>query len=376
MKILQITLCAALMGALLATGAAAEPTSLKVGHVGHDHHTALYVALDNADRLAERAGVTVKKVEDHKLYELYRDGRKLADVRIVLVGGGSKMPTALAQGVIDVGLGGIAPSVGAFDKGAPVKIIAPLHSRGDMLAVRPDFPADDWAGFVKAVKAGDKPVRIGYKSPIAVAKIIFENALKHEELTFSGDVTDSAVNVHMINVKGGGKLNPSLAGGLIDGYTGNNPFPAVGAERGIAKVIADLEDLPPGDFRDHPCCCIAANADAAADKREAVEAILALLIAATDEMNADVDTAAAAASRWIGTTVELERKSIATSGYSMDPSVHWHSTMTIWFKTMNSLDIFTGALKGLDEAEAGKLVYDFSYLEAAKARVKTDKESE
>jgi len=32
-----------------------EPVTIKLGHVGHDHHTALFVALDNASEYAKES---------------------------------------------------------------------------------------------------------------------------------------------------------------------------------------------------------------------------------------------------------------------------------------------------------------------------------
>jgi len=348
---------------------------LKVGHVGHDHHIALFVAADQAAQYSRESGIDLRPVVDRKFYKLTEDGRVVADIQVVRVGGGSRMPTALAQNVIDVGLGGTAAVLSAVDSGAPVKLIAPLHSKGDMFVVRPDFPAKSWADFITAARTAQRPIRIGYKNPVAVAKVIFEHALRHEGISFSGDMSRSDVKVHMVNVKGGGKLNASLAGRLIDGYVGNNPFPAIGAEKGMLRIVAELEDLPPGTFRDHPCCCLAANTGALAEKRQAIVALLVLLLQANETINADLDSAVASATRWIGTSASVERVSIATSGYSMAVTPEWHGHMAIWVETMNSLAVLKQKLKGLTESEVGKLAYDLMPLEAASRRLAKAREA-
>ena len=97
-------------------GRGTEPVTIKVGHVGHDHHLALFVAADNAEQYGKEAGIALNTVEDRKRYVLTDRGRKVADIEIVRVGGGSKMPTALAQGVIEVGLGGVAPVLAVRSK--------------------------------------------------------------------------------------------------------------------------------------------------------------------------------------------------------------------------------------------------------------------
>ena len=346
-----------------------SPVKLKIGHVGHDHHLALFVALDLANKYRGGDGdITLQTIKDKRFYTLSKKGRKLADIEIIKVGGGSKMPTAIAQNIIDMGCGGIAPILAMIDKGAPLKLISPLHSKGDMFVVSKKSPINSWEDFIKLAKVAKKPIRIGYKNPTSVAKIIFEDALKHEGITCSTNLADRNVQVHMINVKGGGKLNISLANGLIDGYTGNNPFPAIGEAKGLLKIISDLEDLPPGRFKNHPCCGIAASNEAIKSKREALQAMLILMKNATKTINNDPKTAAKIAARWIGTSVNVEKKSIATSGYLMIPSDEWHKTMKVWCKAMNNLGIFTKKLKGLQEDQLGTKAYDFSLLPESSER--------
>jgi NitT/TauT family transport system substrate-binding protein len=347
----------------------ATPVSLKVGHVGHDHHTALFVALDNASEFAERSGIDVKVVEDRKFYELLDQGKKVADLEILKVGGASKMPTALAQDVIEVGLGGVAPVLASADSGAPVKLIAPLHYKGDMFVVKPDFPAKTWEEFVTTAKATKKPIRIGYKNPVAVAKLVFEEALKHEGVTFGGDPAQTDLQVQMVNVKGGGKLNVALASDLIDGYAGNNPFPAIAVETKVGRIVCDLETLPPGTFREHPCCCIAANTKAIESKSEAIVDLLVLLMQGTETINSDPDKAVTAAVRWIGTSESVERMSVPTSGYSMEPSERWHQTMRQWIEAMNRLGIFKDKLKGLEATDVPRVAYDLTLLEKARNKL-------
>jgi len=343
---------------------AAPPVLLRVGHVGHDHHTALYVAADCSANWPAAIGVRLEPVADRKFYKLFRGDEHIADVELAKVGGGSKMPTALAQGAIEVGLGGTAPVLAACDKGAPIRLIAPLHNKGDVFVVSPDFPASSWTEFVTAAKASKRPIRIGYKSPMACAKVIFEGALRHAGIRFSGDPTDARAQVHLVNVKGGSRLNASLASGLVDGYVGNNPFPAIDKEKNLLKAICDLEMLPPGDFLNHPCCCVAAGTAAIDAKGEAMEALLMLLLVATEQINRDLPGTAKIAARWIGTSEAVELESLPTSGYSLAADQEWHRTMGIWIRHMNALGILKKGLKGLDEPAVAQRAYDLSMLES------------
>jgi NitT/TauT family transport system substrate-binding protein len=345
------------------------PVTIKLGHVGHDHHTALYVALDNAEQFANQSEINIKAVEEFKLYELYDRGHKVADIQIVKVGGGSKMPTALAQKIIEVGFGGVAPVLACIDSGAPVKLISPLHYKGDMFVVKPDFPARTWQEFIAIARTTEKPIRIGYKDPVAVAKIVFEEALKHEDITFGGDLSQQDLQVQMVNVQGGGKLNVALSGDLVDGYVGNNPFPAIAVEKSIGRIICDLEELPPGTFRNHPCCCIAANSQIMREKSDAIVDLLVLFLQATETINNDHDKAVASAVKWVGTSEEVERISIPTSGYSMESSKMWYQTMAQWIKAMQGMELFKDKLQGLEPEQVAVIAYDFSLLEQARKKL-------
>jgi NitT/TauT family transport system substrate-binding protein len=345
-----------------------DEVTLRIGHVAHDHHLALYVALDHAREDAALTGISVKAVRDRELYELFDGNRKLANLQIVTVGGGARMPTALAQGIIDVGLGGTAAILAACDRGAPVRLIAPLHSKGDMLVVRPDLSAESWQDFAALIERSETPFRIGYKSPMAVAKLVLEDALQHEGIPFGGDLSRGDLRVHLINVKEDGALNTSLSQGLIDAYVGNNPFPAIAQEIGIGRVVCELDQLPPGRFRNHPCCSVAANVRSLGGKEEAVAGLLVLLLQANETIHSDSDHAVRIACRWLGTSEAVQRASIPTSGFSLAPDAEWHRGMDAWFRAMNDLDVFQGALKGLEPVDGAAVAYEFSFLQQATHR--------
>lgn len=340
-----------------------KPVTLKVGHVGHDHHLALFVAADNGGEYEKQTGCKLTCIRERQLYKLHKNGKLIAQVEFVRVGGGSKMPTALAQNVIEIGFGGVVPVLAAVDSGSPIRMIAPLHYKGDMFVVRNDMPVKTWADFVEYAKQSDKPLRIGYKSPLAVAKLIFEKALEQQELTYSSNPAEANADIIMVNTKGGAKLNVALAGSLIDGYAGNNPFPAIAEQKQIGKVIVDLEEISPELFRDHPCCCIAARTDTLQSKSQAVTALLSLWQEATATINSDRDNAIASAVNWIGTSEQIERKSIATSGYSMNPTQQWHRTMQAWIKVLNEMGTFNGILRELDYESVRAKAYDFGSLQ-------------
>jgi NitT/TauT family transport system substrate-binding protein len=342
-----------------------EMKVLKIGYVGHDHQSALYVAALSPEKTKADCGVYLKEIEAKKHYELMKDNKKLADIELYLSGGGSKMPTLMSQGHFEVGFGGVAAVAFFVDKGSPMKIIAPLHTKGDMLVLTPDTPVSSWEEFVAWARKKETPIRIGFKNPVAVAKLIFERALEEVGLTYTSDESDRSSDILMVHMKGEENLVPGIQNKIIDGYVSNNPWCAIAEAKGAGKCVADLDELPPGIWKNHPCCCIAATDEAMATKQDLIKELLKLIILATQYVNEDPEMHAAQTSEWIGTSVEVESKSLATSGFTTNPNQEWIQAMQIWIDEMNRLGQLDGKLKDKKGNEATDILYDFGALNQA-----------
>lgn len=344
---------------------------LKVGYAGHDHQTALYVACYQAEKTKKDCGVYLKEIDPKKHYEMYQGKNKVADVEIFKAGGGSKIPTMMAQGHFEVGFGGVAPFAFFVDKGSALKIISPLHTKGDMLVVAPDNKVDSWDAFVKWVKETKEPVKVGFKKPVAVAKLILETALKDAGLSYSSDASKKDIEVLLVNMKGQKNLNPGLKNKVIDAYVANNPSCAIAESKKMGKIVADLNELPPGIWKDHPCCGIAANTKAMKEKGDLIKDFLKLVILATNYMNEQQEEIAVKdASKWLGTTIEVEKASIPTSGYTTVVSDDWKKKMYVWIDAMNGMNKLNGGLKGKKDAEVDPILFDFALLETAAKELK------
>ncbi len=344
---------------------------LKIGHVGHDHHTALYVAALNGDMFSKDYGLYLKEIRPKELYELYDGDNLVCELELYKAGGGSKMPTDMAQGIFDIGFGGVAAVAFFVDKGTPMKIISPLHSKGDMLVVGNDLKSriGSWDEFVDFLKKRKESLKVGFKKPKAIALLIFQGALQHEGIAYTFDAQDKDAKVLLVNMKGAGNLNPGLQNQIIDAYVCNNPYCAVAEEKGIGACIADLNDLPPGLWKDHPCCMIAAMEKVIKEKREQVMKFLELIVIATDYINTDQDIAVRSASQWIGTSIEVEKKSIPTSGYLTDPNEAWLQGIYTWVHIMDDLGHIKGELHNKSDEEIHAKSLDLSLIEEARKNV-------
>jgi ABC-type nitrate/sulfonate/bicarbonate transport system substrate-binding protein len=104
-------------------------------------------------------------------------------------------------------------------------------------------------------------------------------------------------------------------------------------------------------------------------KPDTVRRFLELLIAATDYINDQPELGYRSAADWIGTSLEVERKSMPTSGYSTVPDDAFRHGMVITWQNMVKLGKLGEKLKDATEAELDSLLCDFSLLEKARAEL-------
>jgi len=323
--------------------ASAPPVSLTVGHVGHDHHLALYVAALEGERFKKDYGIYLNEVKSREVYDLIENGKTHVRLRLLKVGGGSRMPAAMSRGEIEIGLGGTTAIAKFIDSGSPFKIICPLQTDGDMLVMQKDSPVTDWASFVAAAKEGDKPLKIGYKAPVAVAKMVFERALKAENITCGYDAGEGKSQIILVNFGSEKSPIPLMETKAIDGFVMNQPAVALAVHKGLGKVVSELRDLPPkGKWVNHPCCCIAATTDTLQKHPEPVKALLKVIMLSTQLIKDDQHLAIASASRWTKYDQQVEKDSVPTIAYISEPTDTWIVGMKTWAEMMREVNLFKG----------------------------------
>jgi len=320
-----------------------DAPSIKLGHVGHDHHLALYVAALEGERFKNDFGIYLEEVKAKEVYDLVDGERTLARLNFIKVGGGSRMPAAMSRGEIEVGLGGVVPVAKFADGGQPLKILCPLQTDGDMLVMQKDSPVADWASFVKAAKEGEKPLTIGYKAPVAIAKLVFERALVAEGIAYGYDATDPKARVILVNFGSEASPIPMMETRAIDGFVMNQPGVAVAVAKGLGKVVSELRDLPPkGKWINHPCCCICATEQTLQAHRDAVKGLLKVILLATQLINTNQDLAIDCATRWTKYDLAVEKDSVPTITYLAEPTDSWVTGMKTWAEMAKDVELFTG----------------------------------
>lgn len=340
-----------------------EVPLLRVGHCNHDHHSAVFVSALRGEAMRDAYGIYLEPLGE-SYYALVENGAKVLEIEFVQSQGAINVPNNMVAGLFDIGFGGVVPFAASADQGSGVRIISPLHSRGDMLVVAADNEqVTDWASFVRWAGTSDEPLVIGFKSPKAVALLLFQSALTEEGIPWSMQGNpDPGSQVLLFNAQGEANLNPALQNGTIHGYVSNNPACAMAEHNGVGRCVAELSDLPPGDFVDHPCCAIASTDAVIARRPRDIAAALRLFLAATDYINENPRDAAEAAAQWIGNPLEVELASMATSGYSMDVTQGWMDNMVAIMDNMRGLGAFSGPLAEKDDQGNLALICDFSLM--------------
>lgn len=347
-------------------GSGKPPVTLTVGHVGHDHQIALGVAALEGERFKRDYGIYLKEVKPREVYDLIEGDQPLARLLIRKVKGGSAMPAAMEAGQLDIGLGGVAAVAKFVDKGQPFKIIAPLHTDGDFLVMKTDSPVADWPSFVSAAKATQRPVKIGYKAPVAVAKLIFVRALAAVGVKWADGAVGPDVKVVMINVHGAKNIIPALQSGEIDGFVMNQPQPSIAKDRKLGKIVADLKDLPPaGRWSRHPCCCVAATDKVLKDHAAAVKGLLKTIILATHLIQRDTDLAVRCAAAWTKQSEAVEKDSVPGIPYLAEPIEEYMAGMKTWAVLMTEERQYTRGLAGLTPEQVVERICDMSLCEQA-----------
>jgi sulfonate transport system substrate-binding protein len=211
-----------------------------------------------------------------------------------------------------------------------------------MLVMRRDSSVRDWESLLAAARADGPPLRIGYKAPVAVAKLVFQGALEAEGIPWGYDASEGN-RVVLVNFGSEKSPLPMLERGAIDGFVMNQPGVAVAVHKGLGRVVCELRDLPPsGRWVDHPCCCIAASQETIRQHGPALKAFLKVILLSTDWIHRDEEAAIRCASQWTKYDIAVERMSVPTVRYVAEPTETWLTGMRTWWRMAQEIDLFNG----------------------------------
>jgi NitT/TauT family transport system substrate-binding protein len=360
----------ALLGAAACRQGTGELPVLRLGHALHDHHAPLYVAARNAAYFREQGGVYLREVVDRAEYELVAQGRAVARVRIGSSTGGQELVRRLAEDQFDVAFGGFPAMVEAIDRGAPLRIIAPVMAGGAALVVGPELPVESWGDFVGIARTGERPLRIGYTVAVSVQGLVFEEALRAEGLRYADQLDAADAQVVLLNLHGPGNLIPALENGLVDGFVAMQPYVAMAQEQGAGKLVTFLEEIPFESAGPYPCCAVAARSGVLQAQGRAVELLLELLLRATRHLAEDPEGAAPLVAQWLDGSAAVEGRSLPTIHFTTELDAAWNQGAEAWVRAMTSRGLLGGQVgQAYRRGELAAALYDLEVFRRARSRL-------
>ncbi|CQR71184.1 hypothetical protein SOV_46980 [Sporomusa ovata DSM 2662] len=340
--------------------------TIKVGYTFVDHHASLMVAAKKGEAF-QSSGTYLKPVVDKEKYELYSDGKKVANIELIVTKSGAEAASLFAQKHIDLSLLSVTAGMSAIDSGTPIKILSPLQTEGLALVFPKDSAVSGWDGFSKYLNEQREPVKIGYHSPTSAPLMVFEGALKQNKIPYTRNPNELNAKILLVDLKDTPNLIPALTSKQVDGWVGPSPHPQVAEKTGVGRIVLDLRDLPPqGAWHDAPCCAIAGRTEFIAANQDAVVKFLKLIAYAGDYANKNHDEYADIVAQWIGIPADAAKAS--TIVFLTYPSDTWIKNLSVYQELMNSMNKYKGALKDKPLNEVKDLIFDFSYIQKAKGK--------
>lgn len=347
-------------------------TTINFAYILSDHHAPLMVIAKNFELFQEKFNMGLKPVTEGQFYDFYHDGNKIAQVKMIPTKKGPDVEKLVAQGSVDMAISGTQAILMSVDKGVDTQIVSPLQTAGNVFVLNKNLPMETWKDFIKNIKGSQQQFKIGMPGPHTVAAIIFRSALDHEGVSYTEDVTDKKADVLFINMKGHGNLVAALINDITQGIIGAQPFPSVTIDRGVGKLILNLQDSPPNNcWQGHACCSLEATGQFLKQEPDLSAKVMELFAAGVMLTNQDKNLAAESASSWLGINKSVETIAMESLNYSTVPTDQWRNSVYTYVQIMDKMGMFTGKLKGKRNAEIDPDVFDFTYMDLAKSNLKT-----
>ncbi|MFH0783176.1 MAG: ABC transporter substrate-binding protein [Pseudomonadota bacterium] len=360
---------------MLPRRAFATVPTIRFAYILSDHHAPLIVAAKHCEFFQQSFSIYLKPVIDGKRYDLYSEGERVADVQLIPTKKGPDVEKLVAQGSVDMAISGTQAVLLSIDRGVSTRIVSPLQTAGNVFVIDQKLPINSWNAFVAEVKGQERRFKIGIPGPETVASIIFSSALESEKITYTEDATDKKADVLFINMKGHGNLVAALGNQITQGIIGAQPFPAITIDRGIGRMILNLQDVPAAqDWHGHACCSLAATVPFLQQKPELAEMMLELMALGVEISNTRKDLTAQACATWLGDTISVERIAMESLSYTTTPSDQWRTSVNIFAQTMDDMGLFTGDLHGRQEANLATKAFDFNLIETVRQRLLAKKQ--
>jgi NitT/TauT family transport system substrate-binding protein len=369
----KLVLAAASLGAgiVLPRRAWSHVPTVRLAYILSDHHAPLMVACAHGEMFQEDYKVWLKPLTYAKLYELHQNGAKVARVQLIPTKQGPDVEKLVAQGSVDIAISGTQAILMSVDKKVDTRIVSPLQTAGNVFVLNKDLPMETWDSFVAHVKNQGRQFKIAFPGPDTVAAILFRSALDYEGISYTEDATNKKADILFINMKGHGNLVTALANRITEGIIGAQPFPAVTIDKGIGRMVLNLQDVPPeGRWNGHACCSVEATGEFIRQDPELAKQILSLLALGVKVSNTRKDLTAKVCSSWLGVSESVETVAMQSLGFTTQATKQWRESVDVYAKIMDGMGMFRDRLHGVREADLEAAAFDFRLMDEARVDLK------
>ncbi|NLM06534.1 MAG: ABC transporter substrate-binding protein [Tissierellia bacterium] len=340
-----------------------EEVSGEVPHLifgwGNELHTGMSQLSFVAPELFENQSTRLIPIGDSQM-ELVKDGKRLAIFDFIVTSSGADAVTLMSQDNLDAVFCSSTAVMSGYDSGADIKILGPVQSGGVSIVAAKNAPYNTFEELIEYAKSNPEPIMAGYHSPVSSPRIVLEYALKEADITVSGDAADYNADVLMSDLKGLSNLIPSLSSGQVELWAGPVPHPQNAEAQDIGKIIAKLDDLPGGKWKDFPCCTFNCRQDLIDEHPEVVQALAEVATYVHDYAQNYREETADLLSEFMGLDKAVLMENDTT--YSTSVNENFIHGMNTYVLAMNDMGKFTGRLKDKTPEEVLDLVFDFKFF--------------
>jgi ABC-type nitrate/sulfonate/bicarbonate transport system substrate-binding protein len=328
---LGITMTALLVALSTLVGAQPPVPVLRVSYVRTDRCAPFYDACLYPKDFRKRYGLYLKQVAPQQRYDLYDGKTRTLTLELDPCLSDSVVLERLLAGASPVGLLNAEAVLAAVLRFQPVRVLAPLQNKGDMLVLAGNCPADSWAAFLDWVKASARTVSVGYLGHESMSMLSLEWALKLDNITSAREGVPDTARTDLRRFADRASLAAALAAGSVNAAVVQEPD-AVGlaATPGIRRVC-EIHDLPPNWFANRPGIVAAATDSLIAARREDIERFLELLAVSTHYANNRTRNTVRACAKWLGTPARTESTALSVMGFTSVPTFGFRDGLWNWY---------------------------------------------
>lgn len=291
-----------------------EQTTINVGYLPSDHHSALFVA--SSENMYSKVGLNVNLVP-------FRSGAELV--------------RALEENQIDIGYCGIAPATIAISKGAPIKIVAPVNTGGSGLVVPLNSSGNISEDLV------NKNIAIPSKGSVQDVLL--------EDLLADNNISNSEVNIMQQDTP---LMLASLKNGKINAYLAWEPYVSEAKINNKGEVLLYSNDW----WSNHPCCVVVTSDKFIKTHPDELERFLKVHVRATNFIHNNPDEAIQIISSKLGTNENVQKEAFKHLNLTYDVSGNFTSNVLQFMEIEKKL----GYINNIPSNES---LYDFNFIDDA-----------